>query len=120
MKNFLFVFLGGGMGSMLRYACTLIFPTHHYPWATLGVNMAGSFLIGLIMTLIDTSLKSNSSLQLLLVAGFCGGFTTFSAFSLESFRMLQQQQYGLLATYIAVSLIVCIGFTGLGYITGLR
>ena len=108
----LLVFVGGGCGSvgrwgmslwLKRYAATLWgLPVH-----TLCANLVGCFIIGLLTGWL--SRHSNADLSLLLVTGFCGGFTTFSTFSLESFEMLRTGQTGLALVYMALSLLICLG-----------
>ncbi len=91
MKQFLLVFLGGGLGSMLRYAVSKVFNGYfqHFFLGTFLVNIIGCLLIGIILGL---SFKENLLSQnhtLLLVTGFCGGFTTFSAFAFENHSVLR-------------------------------
>jgi fluoride exporter len=86
--NILFVFLGGGAGSLLRYAITLASNRclgDSFGWGTMAANLAGCFLVGLVAGLIEAKVVP-SAYRDLLVAGFLGGFTTFSAFSLETVR----------------------------------
>ena len=114
-KNFLLVGLGGALGSMLRYAAYLLITAKNFPFATLSVNIIGSFIIGLVLAL---SLKDENFLnnwKLFLATGICGGFTTFSAFSAENVVLLQSEKYLLALTYIAVSIIAGIGATWLGF-----
>lgn len=123
MQNGLWVFIGGGAGSLLRYVIGLLLPVQdqHFPWATFLVNILGSCFIGyLIATLAQHSHQSAiyRALPLLLVSGFCGGFTTFSTFSFENIRLLQNHQYFLSAVYILASLLLCLGATALGYFAG--
>ncbi len=82
INNFLLVGAGGAIGSMARYATALLIGARMFPFATLTVNVAGSFIIGVLLGL---SMKSNISDNTwkFLAVGVCGGFTTFSAFSLE-------------------------------------
>ncbi|TCZ67345.1 fluoride efflux transporter FluC [Flaviaesturariibacter aridisoli] len=91
MKAFLWVGLGGAMGSMLRFALQYFFNVGAFPWGTLGVNLAGCLLMGLFWGLADRGSMPDSGRQLLM-SGFCGGFTTLSAFSQESNALLQQQR----------------------------
>ena len=119
LRNFLLVALGGGIGSMLRYGTLLMINAKYFPWSTLAVNIIGSFLIGLILAL---SIKEESILynwKLFLATGVCGGFTTFSAFSMENMELLQNGKYLLAATYIALSVVLGIAaaFAGFKLIT---
>ncbi len=87
------VIAGGGLGSAGRYLVGLWMVQHAstaFPWGTLSVNVVGSFLIGLLATLADESGTFGADMRLFLIAGVLGGFTTFSAFSLESWRLLEQ------------------------------
>ena len=115
LVNFLMVGLGGAAGSMLRYAVTLLGAASGISGnvATFAVNVLGSFLIGLF-----TGCCREGSLLLLLTVGLCGGFTTFSTFSLQNVRMLQDGKIGMAAVYILSSLIVCILAAWLGYRLG--
>ncbi|MDB4206347.1 fluoride efflux transporter CrcB [bacterium] len=92
MKQVLLVFIGGGTGSALRYLVGKIFnsTTQGYPWGTFSVNIIGSLLIGVLMGMVlkNSSLSENQTL--LLVTGFCGGFTTFSAFAYENQIFLKE------------------------------
>ncbi|MBK7764219.1 MAG: fluoride efflux transporter CrcB [Bacteroidetes bacterium] len=123
MQNGLWVFIGGGLGSLLRYVISVWMPSQnqHFPWATFMVNILGSCFIGYLMaTLAQHSNQSAAyrALPFLLVTGFCGGFTTFSTFSFENIRLLQNHQYLLSAVYILASLLLCLGATALGYFVG--
>lgn len=112
LKNFLFVGLGGALGSMLRYAFTLLaqWLSVSSHWATLTVNILGSFLIGCF-----TVNCGRVPLLLLLTVGFCGGFTTFSTFSSQSLSLLQNGRYGAGFAYIVANLLLCILFAWLGF-----
>jgi CrcB protein len=110
MNNILLVFLGGGVGSVARYGMMNAI-SHHlegntaFPWYTLGVNLLGAFVIGAVMELLGLYVSVAEPGRLLLVTGFLGGFTTFSAFSLESALLLQKGDYVNLTAYIAASVI---------------
>ncbi len=115
IKNILLVGLGGGIGSMLRYACWLLFNSKYFPYATLCVNIIGSFIIGLI---IAVSIKNGSfanNWKLFLTAGVCGGFTTFSAFSAENLLLLQNGKYTVVLMYIVLSVAAGIAAAWLGF-----
>jgi len=114
-KNFLLVGLGGALGSMLRYATFLSINTKNFPVATLAINIAGSFIIGLVLAF---SLKDEAFLnnwKLFLATGICGGFTTFSAFSAENVVLLQNEKYFLALIYIAASIVLGIAAAWLGF-----
>ena len=117
MKNILYVFLGGGIGSVLRYLIYLGLPSGNFPYATFMVNVSGSFLIGLFIAMYSENSLHHSTL-LFLATGICGGFTTFSTFSKESYGLIQTQQWGLLFAYILLSVSLSIGATALGFYVG--
>lgn len=93
----LLIFIGGGTGSCLRYLLSLLL---HTPFATFTANILGCLIIGALSTLI-----TNSEWKLLLVTGFCGGFTTFSTFSNETTAMLRNGDTMQAICYIAASII---------------
>ena len=108
LKNFLIVGLGGGAGSMLRYAIQKIFNVHSaavFPTGTLLVNITGCFLIGILWGMVSRSLTWNEEMKLLLMTGFCGGFTTFSAFTLEGIGLLKENKTALFIIYLTSSVI---------------
>ena len=114
-KNFLLVGLGGALGSMLRYAFYLAITVKQFPLATFAVNIIGSFIIGMALTL---SLKDDFILnnwKLFLATGICGGFTTFSAFSLENITLLQNEKYFIALVYIVSSIVLGIAAAWLGF-----
>ncbi len=108
-KAIIAVFLGGGAGSALRYAVQLLLHErivpYHFPWATLTVNIIGCLLIGLFYTL-SARFQWTAELRLMLTAGLCGGFTTFSTFSNDIVELLRQGEVWLVAVYLAVSLLL--------------
>lgn len=99
---------GSALGSSLRFAVsagTLSLTTGPFPWATLLVNTLGSFLIGWLYARALASFNSPlTRWQPFLVAGFCGGFTTFSLFSMEVLQLLTLNQPGMALTYLLLSL----------------
>ncbi len=111
----LFVFLGGGLGSILRYAVSRLFLILNlsFPLGTLVANIISSFILGL---LVGYTINNNMSenYRLLFMVGLCGGFSTFSTFSYESFDMLKNGYYLLSLSYIVISLILCILSIALG------
>lgn len=119
MKAILAVFIGGGFGSVLRYLInkwvSAAYPIS-FPLATFLINSVGCFLIGFFVMFIGKSYPL--PIKLLLITGFCGGFTTFSTFAFENVELIQNQQIGLALFYIACSVIVGILFTWLGFVVG--
>lgn len=117
IKNILLVGLGGGLGSMARYLCQRWFALnylHNFPWGTFTVNVVGCFFIGLFWGLSFKSFDSNESWKLFLMAGLCGGFTTFSAFTLEGIGLIKEQKLGLFFVYAAGSVLTGLLATYLG------
>ncbi|RQO29918.1 fluoride efflux transporter CrcB [Taibaiella sp. KBW10] len=108
MKNILLVGLGGALGSILRYLVSLWTTkeaTQHFPWATFIINVSGCLAIGLLMGLLDKQILSNAT-RLLLITGFCGGFTTFSTFSAENIKLIQSGHLFTALLYIILSIIL--------------
>lgn len=108
MKQVLFVGLGGAAGSMLRYltsVVTLKYYSASFPLATLIVNVVGCFLAGLIFGSITQETADAQNLKVLLLTGFCGGFTTFSAFALENVRLMNSGNLSTAIVYTVVSLV---------------
>lgn len=114
MKAFLWVALGGAAGSLLRFAVQRPLNLDAFPWGTLLVNLAGCALIGLLWGFAGRGALNESGRQLLM-SGFCGGFTTLSAFSLESNTLLQQGRTGLFFLYAAATFLGGLLATFAGY-----
>lgn len=113
--NFIAVALGGAIGSMLRYGCTLLATQLSWKnWvATLAVNVLGSFLIGVL-----AGIGVKNRWNLFATVGMCGGFTTFSTFSLQNIQMLQEGQYMSALANISFSLALCLLAVALGLFLG--
>ncbi|WP_353170534.1 fluoride efflux transporter CrcB [Flavobacterium sp.] len=113
IKNIFLVLLGGGIGSVVRYLLSYFLTknsTTQFPWATFIANALGCLLIGLLFGYIQKNNVQNETLKLLLITGFCGGFTTFSTFSLENIQFIQNQNYNLALLYTISSIFI--GFFG--------
>ena len=114
MMNYIFVFAGGGIGSVARFALAAWIGQRwgrSFPLGTFAVNVLGSFLIGLLMTLMAERFLENPEWRLLLVVGGLGGFTTFSTFQYETGRLVVDGELVYAALNIVLSVFV--GFTAL-------
>ena len=109
--NLLIVALGGALGSVVRYGVASLL---NRPYAIFYINVFGSFLLGLIMAFLLKHVEESKSLQLLLGVGFCGGFTTFSTFSMQAWDMFMADKFLQAFTYIGVSVVCSILGFGLG------
>lgn len=112
------VALGGAIGSVGRYLVSAVWMPaagpHALPWGTLLVNVAGSFLYGLLFAVLTQYLPASGTLRVALLAGFLGGFTTFSSFSFETVRLFQEGQPGLAIGYVLASVLSCLLAVWLG------
>lgn len=118
---YLAIAMGGALGATARFALgewvrhTL--PTHVvFPVGTLGINIAGSFVLGVVLRWAQITGDLTLAWRAFLVVGLCGGFTTFSTFSGESFSLLEAGEYGRAGAYMAVSVLTCVGAVALGVV----
>jgi fluoride exporter len=114
---------GGVLGSVARYLVSLLIPSlFAFPLATLFVNVTGSFVIGFYSTLSgpDGRLFASTRQRQFVMTGFCGGYTTFSAFSLETFRLLHGGMVGTALVYIAASVVTWLVAVWLGHMLARR
>ena len=121
MNNLLYIAGGGAIGSVLRYLISTGVQTmfgKDFPFGTLSVNLVGSILIGLLYVLLGERLDTNEAWRMALIVGLLGGFTTFSAFSLETFNLLQGGQPGKAAINVLLSVCLCLAGCWLGMIIG--
>lgn len=108
LKNFLIVFAGSGIGGMLRYTVQYFLNTkpNAFPTGTFLVNIVGCFCIGILYMLSEKAAWMNTEWRLALATGFCGGFTTFSAFAMENVSLIRAGNYGLFALYVLLSIVL--------------
>lgn len=112
--SFLFVALGGAVGAMCRYGLSLIIIKSDFPFMTFVANFLGAFFIGLIAGFAKKNNSISPNLILFLKTGFCGGFTTFSTFSLETWKLLENQKYAMSGLYAGASLLCCLAGVAIG------
>lgn len=105
--SFIYVGLGGALGAMLRYAISQLPVKSSFPILTLITNVVGAFVIGIIVALAVRG-NLNDNVILFLKTGVCGGFTTFSTFSLEAYNLFKDKRTGAGIAYALLSLILCI------------
>jgi len=109
MKLYLIVGLGSGIGGILRYYISDLVQKNSsslFPYGTLTVNIIGSFLIGLILFYLDSIKMISSEMRLFLTVGLCGGLTTFSTFSYETIKLVQDSEYFLAGSNILLNVVV--------------
>jgi len=117
--SYLCVALGSALGGMLRHWLTQVASTRlasPLPWGTLLVNVSGSLLIGVAAALLEPPGRwSNAHARAFVMVGILGGYTTFSAFSLQTLQLLQQQRIWLALAYAGGSVLLCLMAVTLGY-----
>ena len=117
MKSFLLVFLGGGLGTSLRYLVSITMNQYSkvLPFGTFTVNMLGCLLIGLILGYAQKENTLTSNQTLLLATGFCGGFTTFSAFANENLELIKNGELFNFSVYTIGSVLIGILAVFIGF-----
>ena len=116
-RNLILVGVGGFLGSVFRYLVTILLArqfTTSFPLGTLTVNIVGCFLIGVLFALSEKGNLLTPEWRIFLTTGFCGGFTTFSTFSYESIRLLQDGEILYLSLNVIVSVVIGFASTYLG------
>lgn len=120
----LIVMLGGALGTLARYlvAIAALPISRHLPWGTVLINIAGSFVIAFFgtLTLAHGRYPVSENLRLFVMIGFCGGFTTFSSFSLQTLDLLRGGAFGRAAVNIVASVVLCVLAAGIGHIAAAR
>ena len=117
MLKILLIGLGGFFGAISRYSIQTLLSNRYpgtFPWGTFVVNIIGCLFIGIIYGLAERHKLMNEEMRLLLAVGFCGSFTTFSAFSAENLNMFELGNYTTMGLYITASILLGLGavFTG--------
>lgn len=120
-RGFILVALGGALGSMARHGVGVLLSAWvgaGFPWATLSVNVLGSFLIGVITVLALEQGRLSDETRLLLATGVMGGFTTFSTFSLDVLRFIEAGEVPRAAVYVSLTLALCLAACAGGLFAG--
>jgi len=116
MLNVLLVALGGGLGAAGRYGVSLALPAKpgEWPWATFSINVLGSLLIGVLAGWLSTRGEAGEPWRLFLGVGMLGGFTTFSAYSLETLRMVERGEWPMAIMYALGSVLAGLAAVAIG------
>ena len=124
LSTCLIVALGGAVGTFGRYALALLMApiSGSLPWGTVVINIAGSFVIGFFgtLTLSQGRYPVPESLRLFVLVGLCGGFTTFSSFSLQTFDLLRAGAVGRALVNVGASVVLCLCAVALGHVLAAR
>ncbi|MBP7180829.1 MAG: fluoride efflux transporter CrcB [Dysgonomonadaceae bacterium] len=117
-KDILFVGLGGGIGSIMRFLTSRftarLVAAQWLFLGTLAANLIGCFLIGILSGWMLSHMPDNQPFRLLFIVGFCGGYTTFSTFAFENYRLIEMNQWGILLLYLLASVVLGIIAVWLG------
>lgn len=124
MLVYLWIAIGSALGGMARYACSravAISFGETFPWGTLVVNVAGSFVIGFIAAISapESRLIVPPNARTFMMVGLCGGFTTFSSFSLQTLELVRNGDFGEAVGNILLSVAACMASVALGYMAGM-
>jgi len=116
MLNILAIFIGGGVGSLARWGVANLLRNYsmNFPYATFAVNIIGSFILGFVVALFWSKAEMHDSLKLAITVGFCGGLTTFSTFSWETFDLIKNGEFLLAVLYVVISVLICVLAVSLG------
>ncbi|WP_158944014.1 fluoride efflux transporter CrcB [Granulicella sp. S190] len=118
--SYLWVTIGSALGGLLRYAITRLTLTYSvgFPFGTIFINVLGSFVIGYFgtLTLQSGRYAVSDNLRLFVMVGICGGFTTFSSFSLQTFDLMRSGAWGRALANIVLSVVLCIAAVAAGHL----
>lgn len=122
MSTYLWIALGGALGSVARYGCSSLIANlfgQTFPLGTLVINIAGSFVIGLFATLTgpDGRVMLSGDIRQFVTIGLCGGYTTFSSFSYQTLTLAQDGQYLRAVINVTASVVLCLLAVWLGFVT---
>lgn len=116
MLNILAIFIGGGLGSLSRYGLAVLLRMYSmdFPFATLTANVIGSLILGFTIALFWNKAHLSDTLKIAITVGFCGGLTTFSSFSWETFDLIKNGETLLAFIYAIISILSCVLAISLG------
>jgi fluoride exporter len=120
---YLWIAVGSALGGVARYACSRTVALRYgetFPWGTLSVNVIGSLVIGFVAALSgpDSRVMVSPNARTFLMVGLCGGFTTFSSFSLQTLELFRNRDFGEAFGNILLSVAACMAAVAIGYIAG--
>ena len=120
-KELLFIAFGGAAGSVMRFGVSsLVYSSlgRSFPYGTLTVNVAGSFLMGLLSVVMIEKFSLSAEWRAAILIGFLGAFTTFSTFSLETLQLMQQGELTKAGLNMLLSVFICVFAIWLGFVLG--
>lgn len=123
MITYLVIALGSALGGMARYGCSSLLARaigETFPWGTLAVNVVGSFIIGIFTALTgpDGRVLVAPDARLFVTVGFCGGFTTFSSFSVQTLGLVRSGEFAAAGVNAGLSLLLCMISVWMGFAAG--
>lgn len=125
MNSFLWVAIGSALGGVSRYGFGLMASRlwgDAFPWGTIGINIIGSFVIGFFgaLTMADGAMPASANLRIFVMVGICGGFTTFSSFSLQTLTLMRDGGWFPAMGNIVLSVVLCLLAVTLGNVAAQR
>ena len=123
MLTYLWIAIGSALGGMARYACSRAVAMRYgetFPWGTLTVNIVGSVVIGFVAALAapESRVMISPNARQFIMVGLCGGFTTFSSFSLQTLELIRNRDFAEAGGNILLSVAACMAAVTIGYIAG--